>query len=429
MFSLGGGVVPAWGFAYAMALGFHVALERGRDPSLAGRPVAVVRGGKVLDASPELRARGIAPGLGRANLLELCPDAVLLPYRGERYLEGQRRLLDLFSRQVPAVEPAETTAAFLDVAGLAPAVCRGIGREAWAGMGVAVGFGLGPTKALARAAGLELARKAVEPGAVLAVPQGPGEPKAFLDALPVRYLYPLPAEVPVRLERLGFRTVGEVAGLPQSELVRQFGRPLARRIAVAAAGGEADPVRRDWPPPSLRVVRRFEGGLGDRGSLERALADASGALSGEMTQNGLACGEVSLSLAGEDGHRAKASRRLVRPGRSKATLVVSLVGLAGQLLGAWPPEDPPAEMEVRVGRVLPLAAEQLEFFGTLAGGPEAKPRSGAGEATAGLAWRFGDKVVGAAEEEDLSGEDTRRERREDLLAFYDPLRAGGRLRG
>ncbi len=448
--------------AFAVASGFYVAVERGGAPTLAGRPLAVIRGGKVLDASPELGARGVVPGTKRCNLLELCPEARIITYRPERYEEGQRRFLDLLARHAPAVEPVETAQAFLDVAGLGAAFCERVGRAAWRELGVLVGFGLGPTKLVARAAGLELVRKGVSrPGEVLAVPDGPprgtapglaGPPgeavRAFLAPLPVGRLYPLPAEVSARLERLGFGTIGEVARLPLGELVRQFGRPLAQRIAVAAAGGEADPVRALWPLPSLRAIRRFEGGLSDREALRAALAEVAEGFSRAMSDRGLACGEVTLSFVSEGGRSKEASRRLTRPGRARATLACVLEGLAERLLDGWAADAPPVEMEARAGRVLPLAGEQLDFgylFGAggnrEAGGgdaPGAGRESGRGpgvrratpvsrearETARQLAWRFGDRIA-VAREEPASGP-FRRRRREELLAFYDPLRAGGR---
>lgn len=442
-----------WPVAFALAWGFCVAVERGQDPSLAGRPVAIIRAGKVVEVSAELSDQGLGPGLRRANLLELCPEACLLSYLPERYAQGQRLLLDLLARHFPAVEPLETTQTFLDVAGLAPEVWHRAASEAWRELGFTVVFGLGPTKGLARAAGLELELVAKSgrppvPGATRAVPGWP-DPRdpavsAYLESLPVGRLYPLPADVPARLERLGFHTVGEVRGLPFTELVRQFGLPTARRIAAAASVQGSGPVLAAWPPPSLAARRRFEGGLGDRESLETALRGMAEDFSREMAGKGLACGEVTMSLAGEAGCRREASRRLTRPGRSRTTLACVLVGLAERLLEGWPPEDPPSEMEVKAGRVLPLAGEQLDFDylfgsaplspGSAPGGPAGHPSREAAlnaeqarEATRQLAWRFGDRVVqgndGAGD--DLPASLSRRARRESLLVFYDPLRAGG----
>jgi len=418
--------VSVWPVAFAVAFDFYVAAERRADPSLVGRPVAVVREGKVIDVSAELRAKGVVAGARPSNIFEFCPEVRLLLYRPERYAETRRRLLDLFARSFPAVEPVSTTETFLDTAGLAPAVCREAGREAWRELGIAVGFGLGPTKAIARAAGLRLTSR--EPGAFSAVPAGPDAGgravRDFWDRLPVHYLYPLPPGVTVRLERLGFGTIGEVRRLSPTELARQFGWPLARRIAAAASGEDTVPVRGTWPPPSFSVLRRFEGGLDDRGRLAAALAEAADGLARRMAERGLAGGEVSLVFAGERGCRREAGRRLVRPTRSRSALLGALSGLTERLLAGWPPEDPPVEMEVRVDRVLPPAAEQLGFE-HLFGLPS--PVRAPGAAAAGPAAvppEAGPSPFTAAASQVPLAAAARRARRESLLAFYDPFRAG-----
>ncbi len=442
--------METWRVALAASPGFHVAVERGRDASLNGCPVAVVRGGKVLEVSTELGNMGLAPGVRRANLLEICPEARVIAYEPERYEEAQCQLLDLYARHVPAVEPLDAAHAFLDVAGLGvgsgvgslPALGQAIAREARAAFGMTVVFGLGQNKLAARAAGFELVRRgSCRPGEVFSFPGG-------IDALSVRYLYPFPPEVAERLERLGFERIGEVRALPFGELVRQFGRPLASRLAAAMAGGEIDPVRPAWPPLSLRSVRRFEGGLGDRGTLRQTLEEAAGRFAREMTNRGLAASEVALVFRAETGAVREASRRLQRPARSRTALVLSFMGLAERLLAAWEPGAPPVEMEARAARVGPLPAEQLDFeyvFGHfpavipapepgLGRAPSRVARSGppgdeVREVARQLAWRFGDRVIrglDAADDEDQPDAAAyRRARRENLLVFYDPLRSHG----
>lgn len=447
--------------ALAVPSGLYVSLELARDPALRGRPVAVLLGKKVLEASPELLAAGVEPGAGREHLLHLCPEACLVAYEPERYADGVRRLLDLYAEHVPAVEPVDDSSgrAFLDVVGLdAPAVLRRLGGLARLELGVAVGFGLGPTKVVAWAAGCELLRKSgVRPGALSVLS---GDIPSCLDPLPVRHLL-LPPEVLGRLERLGLRRWGEVRAVPLVELARQFGWATAGRIAAAAAGGGPDPVRTTWPPRHMEERLCFEGGLADREVLRRALGEAAGRLAREMSFQGLACGELRLAFTGEQGRREEASRRLVRLARSKEALESVLMDLAERLLGAWgggrlgePPKLPeppelPVEVEVRAGAVLPRGGEQLTLDPVLgrgkAGGAVGVPAGSGGDArvadrvqaAAGLAWRFGRRVVRVAGEDEAeagapdggSGDPARhrrRERRERLLSHYDPLRARGR---
>ncbi|MCL6580566.1 MAG: hypothetical protein K6U08_02975 [Firmicutes bacterium] len=451
---------PTARVALAVPSGLYVSIELARDPALRGRPVAVLLGKKVLEASPELLAAGVEPGAGREHLLRLCPEACLVAYEPERYADGVRRLLDLYAEHVPAVEPVDDSSgrAFLDVAGLdAPTVLRRLGGLARLELGAVVGFGLGPTKVVAWAAGCELLRKGgVRPGALSVLS---GDIPSCLDPLPVRHLL-LPPEVLGRLERLGLRRWGEVRAVPLVELARQFGWATAGRIAAAAAGGGPDPVRATWPPRCLEERLRFEGGLADREAFRRALGEAAGRLAREMSVQGFACGELRLAFTGEQGRREEVSRRLVRPERSRAALECVLMDLAERLLGAWgdgrpsgelpEPPEPPAEVEVRAGAVLPRGGEQLTLDPVLcrggAGGAGGVPSDSGGgaraadrvrAAAAGLAWRFGRSVVRVAGEDgDEAGAPgggsgdparrRRRERRERLLSHYDPLRARGR---
>jgi len=416
--------MATWRVAFAKAFGFHVAWERRLNPSLEGQAVAVIRGGRVFDLAPELLVKGIGLGARRNHLLDLCPEVHLVPYEPERYEEGQRRLLDVFARRLPAVEPVEVAEAFLDVAGLGGTgtlleLCRRLGREVLAEIGMTVGLGLGPTKLVARAAGLQLGRKGLpQPGDVLAV----SEVQTFLDPLPVAYLYPFPPEIPARLERLGFRSIGEVRSLPTAELARQFGWPLARRLAAAVAGGNGEPVRSAWPPPSIRTTLRFEGGLGDRVALERVLGETAGRFAREMADQGLACGEIGLAFRSDGGREVEASRRLIRPGRSLEALGFALLGLAERLLADWPETDPPVEAEARAGRILPRAARQLDLENLLGWGVGPGPRDEVKEVVKELAWRFGRGVIQGGPVRDSGA--SRHRRRENLLGFYDPLRGG-----
>jgi nucleotidyltransferase/DNA polymerase involved in DNA repair len=425
--------MATWRVAFLKAFGFHVAWERRLIPSLAGVPLAIIRNGRVFDLSPELTLKGINLGVRRNHLLEVCPEVRLIHYEPERYEEGWRRLLDICSRHMPVVEPLEVAEAFCDIAGLGEngaviALCRRLGCEVWTELGMTVGLGLGPTKLVARTAGLRLGGKGLRaPGETWGV----SEAQAFLDPLPVTYLYPFPPEIPAKLRRLGFHSIGEVRSIPVAELARQFGRPLAHRLAVAAGGGDREPVRPAWPPPSIQTILRFEGGLVDRGTFERALHETAKRFSREMTDQGLACGEIRMVLRNAGGRQAEASRRLVRPGRSPSGLGLVLTGLGEGLLEGWSEGDPPVEVEVRAGRVLSRAASQLDLLGLFNPGRDRRgDRREVGETVRELARRFGRGVVQAGEAGCEAGrgvgdpEASRRRRREGLLTFYDPLRAG-----
>ena len=89
---------------------FFVAVERLRDPSLAGRPVVVgadPRGGRgrgvVAAASYEARAHGIRSAMPIGEAYRRCPDAAWLPGSPDLYRRAARAVRSVLARVIPAV--------------------------------------------------------------------------------------------------------------------------------------------------------------------------------------------------------------------------------------------------------------------------------------------------------------------------------------
>lgn len=424
--------------AFAVADSFFALVQRGKVAD--ERPVAVIQGGRVMDGTPDLLARGGAVGIKRSNLVDMYPEARVVEHRPDDYQAAWERLLDLYAERVPAVEPLDPPFAFLDVAGLDGGVFGAIGREVRSRMGMAVGFGLGATKLLARAAAFNWVNR-----------KGPGPCDgqttlvSDIDRLPIACLYPMSPKVISQLQRLGVTTFGGARALPVPELARQFGWPLAREIALTAGGGQAGPVRSGWPLPSLTTGRYFEGGIPDQMSLERALREVGDRLSRTLSQQGLGGEEAALRVRSDAGRRLEATRRFPRAVRGRATLTTTFLDLAGRLLKEWQASDPggaepPTELEAEVRRIRPQPAIQTDlalFRGFEPGrarssggergetwgrvGAEARAVDEILEVIRGMTRRFGEQTVWI-----VSDGGTAASRRESLLRFYDPLRAYGK---
>ena len=171
---------------------FYAAVEQMDDPSLRGRPILVgspSARGVVLTASYEARPFGVGSAMPMARARKLCPDALIVPPRFERYREVSASVMQTFGDFSPDVEAISLDEAFLDMSGaenifgppemmgrkLKEAVREGTG-------GLKVTVGISGTKYVAK-----VASGYKKPDGLTIVPQN--EAKAWLAPLPISYLW------------------------------------------------------------------------------------------------------------------------------------------------------------------------------------------------------------------------------------------------
>ena len=106
--------------AHADMDAFYAAIEQLDDPSLRGRPLLVgppSARGVVLTASYEARPYGVGSAMPMAKARRLCPNAVIVPPRFDRYQEVSATIMKVFSDFSPDVEALSLDEAFLDMTG------------------------------------------------------------------------------------------------------------------------------------------------------------------------------------------------------------------------------------------------------------------------------------------------------------------------
>ena len=220
---------------------FYASVEQRDDPRLRGRPV-IVGGGVVLAASYEAKAYGIETAMGGRRARRLCPGAIVVPPRFSAYSEASKAVYAVFEDMTPSVEGLSIDEAFLDVRGMqriagTPAqIAARLRRRVREEVGLPITVGIARTKFLAK-----VASGVAKPDGLLVVP--PEGELAFLHPLPVERLWGVGPATAAKLHRLGITTVGEVAHLAETALVRMLGRASGRHLHALAHNRDPRPVQ------------------------------------------------------------------------------------------------------------------------------------------------------------------------------------------
>lgn len=203
---------------------FYVSVELRRRPDLVGKPVWVggANRGVVLSASYEARAYGVEGGMSSTRARRLCPDAVAISPDYDSYEAVSDGVFGIFSSITPLVEKVSLDEAFLDITGTR----RLLGSPVQVGeliralvadeQNIPCSVGIAPTKLIAK-----MGSNAAKPNGLVQVQ--PGEVINFLHPQPVEKIWGVGPSTTGALNKLGLRTIADVAHTPKSTLQRALG--------------------------------------------------------------------------------------------------------------------------------------------------------------------------------------------------------------
>jgi DNA polymerase-4 len=272
----------------------------------------IVGAGVVLAASYEAKAYGVRSAMGGRQARELCPQAVVVPPRFERYVEASKAVFAIFEDTTPHVEGISVDEAFLDVGGLAAVsgtpveIAVRLRQRVRAEVGLAITVGAARTKFLAK-----VASQVAKPDGLRYVP--PGEELAFLHPLPVERLWGVGRVTAAKLHDRGIHTVGEIAALAPASLTAMLGSASGRHLFALAHNQDPRPV-------VVGRRRRSIGGQRALGSRRRLSADEVDAtlvalvdrVCRRLRKARRVCRTVVLRLRFDDFGRATRSHSLLR---------------------------------------------------------------------------------------------------------------------
>ena len=241
-------------------------------PQYRGKPLVVGAGsrGVVLSANYAARKFGIRAAMPVARAQRMAPTAVFIPPDHERYSDVSRRVMEIFFEYTPFVEPLSLDEAFLDVTGsrrlfgsgreIAQAIRNRVSMQEK----ITCSVGISTTKFIAK-----LASGRCKPDGMLEIAHD--RILTFLHPLPVNEIWGVGPKTNEELQRLGLRTVADIAHTPLETLKRALGESAGVALYELAWARDYREVVPDAPEKSISAAETFSYDLEDREEIFREL--------------------------------------------------------------------------------------------------------------------------------------------------------------
>ncbi len=297
---------------------FYASVEQLDHPAYRGKPVVVgadPRGGKgrgvVAACSYEARPFGIRSAMPISRAYLLCPRAIYVRPRFDRYAEMSERIFAVLREYTNLVEPLSIDEAFLDVTGSqrlfgpANAIGRTLKARIRSEVGLVASIGIAPNKFLAK-----VASDLGKPDGFVVV--APGREREFLDPLPISRLWGVGPKTEVRLRRMGLETIGHVVRMPVEALEASLGSG-GWDLWELANGRDDRPVVPEEEAKSIGAETTFEKDTDDLNEIRRTLLELSDRVGRRLRHEGYLAAGVTLKFRNHLFRTTTRATLLARP--------------------------------------------------------------------------------------------------------------------
>ena len=368
---------------------FFAAVEQLDNPELRDKPVLVGGNprerGVVAAASYEARPFGCHSAMPMAKALHLCPKAIVVPPRFERYEEVSRKIFDVFDQFTPLVEPLSIDEAFLDVAGSVrlfgspDQIARELKQRIKAETKLTASAGVAPNKFLAK-----LASDLEKPDGLVIV--RPDQVQAFLDPLPISRLWGVGKATLPRFTELGVRTFGDARRLTESELRERFGEAGGQFYRLVRGIDDREVVP-DREAKSMSNEITFPVDLEDHECLRAMLLEQTEQVARRLRRYGLTARTVTLKI--RSGDFTTITRRVTLEAPTDQTDL--LWEAVGGLFDRWSRQEafPLRLIGMGVSQLAAGTGQQLSLFGQ----EEARRRRALDRTLDTIRDRFGEDAI------------------------------------
>lgn len=251
---------------------FYASIEQRDNPELVGKPVIIggkVGRGVVSTASYEARKYGVRSAMPISEAVRRCPDGIYIPPNIPKYRAVSEQIMNIFHRYTPDVEAISLDEAFVDVTGSqklfgsAEQIGRAIKQNIYEELQLTASVGLAYNKFLAK-----LASDLDKPdGFYIVMPEDLQEK---IWPLSIRRMMGVGHKTADMLERMGVKTIGQLAVMDSGLLEHIFGK-AGVQMHELANGIDARMVESVREAKSFGRETTFPTDISDQYTLETVL--------------------------------------------------------------------------------------------------------------------------------------------------------------
>ena len=293
---------------------FYASVSIKDNPKLKGKPVVVGAGvrGVVLSANYEARKFGIRAAMPVGRAQRLAPTAIFIPPDHTRYHQVSEHVMKIFRDVSPHVEPISLDEAFIDVTGAKRLL--GSGREiammirakVEKEQGITCSVGIAHNKFIAK-----LASQHCKPNGLLEI--ATDQILTFLHPLPANAIWGVGPKTNEQLEKLGLRTVGEIANTSLSTLIRALGEAAGSSLYELAWGRDYREVISYEPEKSISAAETFESDIDDPEEILREFLRLCEKATLRMRDAGYCAKTISIKVRFADFKTITRSKKMDQP--------------------------------------------------------------------------------------------------------------------
>ena len=295
---------------------FFVALERLKNPSLKGKPVAVgvdpeIGRSVVTSASYEARKFGICSAMPMAVAIRRCPELIVVPTDFDLYNHYHFKVKEIFQSFSPMVEMASIDEGYIDLSGT---------ERLWGGpmeAGERIRWTVKQMTQLDCTVGMARTKLTAKIASSEAKPNGqlwvPVETEAyFLAPLPVKTIPGVGAKTATLLKSFGLEQIGQIAAAGELLMESTLGT-TGRWLWYASMGKYESKLLPEWERKSISKEMTFRTDTTDPQYITAVLHMLTEKVCRRLRKEHKAARTVSVKLRYEDFNTIDRSRTLSQP--------------------------------------------------------------------------------------------------------------------